>query len=117
MFLEQLIPIIAVAGFWVAVIVFVYMFFTSRNRIRMALIERDKDAGIFRKSRDRSLALRNGLVGVMVGVGLLLGYQLEQMGVTAFVAYLSMVFIFGGIGLIGYYVYAQKNLAEEREIV
>lgn len=84
----------------------------------MALIERDKDAGIFRKSRDRSLALRNGLVGIMVGVGLLLGYQLEQIGVTPFVAYLSMVFIFGGLGLVGYYLYAQKNLPEEeREIV
>ena len=83
----------------------------------MALIERDKDAGIFRKSRDRSLALRNGLVGVMVGIGLLLGYQLEQTGMPSFVAYLSMVFIFGGVGLIGYYLYAQKHLPEEREIV
>jgi hypothetical protein len=117
MFFEELIPIIAVAGFWTAVIVFVYMYFTSRNRIRMALIERDKDAGIFRKTRDRSLALRNGLVGVMVGVGILLGYQLEQLGVTPFVAYLSMVFIFGGLGLIAYYLYAQKKLPEEREIV
>lgn len=117
MFLEELIPIIAVAGFWTSVIVFVYMFFTSRNRIRMALIERDKDAGIFRKTRDLSLALRNGLVCVMVGVGILLGYQLEQLGVPPFVAYLSMVFIFGGLGLIAYYLYAQKKLPEEREIV
>lgn len=111
---EVLIPILAIISFHAAVIVFIYMFFTSRNRIRMALIEQGKDAGIFRKDFRTITALRNGMVGLMGGVGLLLGYFLERTGVPGFVAYSSMVLIFGGLGLIGFYWYVKsRGIAEE----
>lgn len=110
---EVLIPIIAIISFFSSIIIFVYMFFTYRSRIRMALIERDKDASIFRKTQDRSIALRNGIVAVMSGVGLILGYVLEMAGFPGFVAYLGMVLIFGGLGLISYYWYVSRQETSE----
>lgn len=113
---EVLIPILAIVGFFAAIIIFIYMFFTSRNRIRLALIDQGKDVSIFRKSSRRSLALRNGLVAVMVGAGLLIGYLLEKVGIPGFVAYTAMVLIFGGIGLVAYYFYERKRTAAEEMV-
>lgn len=113
---EVLIPILAIVGFFASIIITVYMFFTSRNRIRLALIDQGKDASIFRKSSHRNLALRNGLVAVMVGAGLLTGYLLEKVGMPGFVAYTAMVLIFGGLGLIGYYVYLRNQPAVEEMV-
>lgn len=113
---EFVIPVIAVAGFYAVLIVWIYLFFSSRNRIRMALIEQGKDASIFKVSNDRTLSLRNGLVAIMVGIGLILGYLLEEAGMSDFVAYLSMVLIMGGLGLVGFYTYARNRIPMEETV-
>ena len=113
---EVLIPILAIISSHTALIVFIYMFFTSRNRIRMALIEHGKDAGIFSKGFRTITALRNGIVGLMGGVGLLLGHFLEKAGVDGFIAYTSMLLIFGGLGLIIFYWYV-RNRGTVEELV
>jgi len=113
---EVLIPIIAIVGFFSSIIILVYMFFTSRSRIRLALIEQGQDASIFRKSNNRHIDLRNGMVALMVGTGLLIGYLLERAGLPGFVAYPAMVLILGGLGLIGYYLYLGNRVMEEEVI-
>lgn len=115
------IPIISVAGFYAAIIVWVYMHYTSRHRERMALIESGKDASIFKKpreKRDRSNALKYGLVGVMAGLGLVFGSFLQFAGIMEEeVASFSMLLLFGGLGLIIFYILMnnreQANGAEE----
>jgi len=85
-------------------------------RDRLALIEQGQDASIFRKSNNRHIDLRNGMVALMVGTGLLIGYLLERAGLPGFVAYPAMVLILGGLGLIGYYLYLGNRVMEEEVI-
>jgi len=101
---EVLIPLFAIIGNFMAIIIFIYFFFTSRHRERMALIESGRDASIFKRDRDpSSRSLKYGMVAVMSGLGLLIGSILERIGMAGEVAYFSMVLIFGGMGLVGYY--------------
>lgn len=116
------IPIISVAGFWAAVIFWVYMHYTSRHRERMALIESGKDASIFKvpkSKRDRSNALKYGLVGVMAGLGLVFSSFLQFAGVMEEeIASFAMLILFGGLGLIIFYIIAsnrEQNDGEQSE--
>ncbi len=116
------IPIISVAGFWAAVIFWVYMHYTSRHRERMALIETGKDASIFKvpkSKRDRSNALKYGLVGVMAGLGLVFSSFLQFAGVMEEeIASFAMLILFGGLGLIIFYIIAsnrEQNDGEQSE--
>ncbi|MCI5082509.1 MAG: hypothetical protein MRY78_12490 [Saprospiraceae bacterium] len=105
---ELLIPIFAVVGFFATNILLIYMFFSSRHKERMALLERDKDASIFHANGIAD-ALKFGMVAIMIGVGILLGYLLVQMGMPEEIAYFSMILILGGLGLLAYYFYASRN--------
>ena len=103
---ELLIPIFAIVGFFSAVIIFVYMYYSSRNRERMALIERDKDASIFQGQQNsrKTNPLKYGILGIMLGIGIFLGNILERIGIMDNESsYFSMILIMGGIGLTGFY--------------
>ncbi len=116
---ELLIPIFAVVGFFATNILLIYMFFSSRHKERMALLERDKDASIFHNN-GMADSLKFGMVAIMVGLGILLGHLLVQMGMPEEIAYFSMILILGGLGLLGYYFYAsrtQKNTNSNEEMV
>ena len=111
---EILIPIIAVGGFFTSVIVFVYMFFSSRHRERMALIESGKDASVFDSAkREGKSALKFGMVGVMAGIGLILGSMLDRFGMEEEVAYFSMILLMGGLGLVGFYFLTNSGKQEK----
>lgn len=102
--LEILIPLFAVIGNFMAIIIFIYFYFTSRHRERMALIESGRDASIFKRDKNPSTrSLKYGIVAVMAGLGLVVGTILDKLGMPEEVAYFSMVLIFGGIGLLAYY--------------
>ena len=107
--LALFIPIIAIISNFAAIIIWVYLYYTSRHRERMALIERGVDASIFKVNQDPTTALKYGIVLVLAGIGVLMGYLLESIGLPAFVAYFSMILIFSGTGLVGFYSYAQKK--------
>lgn len=112
---ELLVPIFGIVGTFSAVIVFVYMHYSSRNRERMALIEKDKDASIFSSNeRDKSNALKHGILGIMIGCGIFMGSLIERIGLLDGVAaYFSMILILGGIGLTGFYFLI--NLERKKE--
>ena len=84
------------------------MHYTSRHRERMALMETNKDASIFKKPKDksdRSTALKYGLVSVMAGLGLVFGSFLQFAGIMEEeIASFSMLLLFGGLGLIIFYI-------------
>ena len=106
--------IIAIVG---AFIMVVYLRrFT--NIERMAMIEKGVDPQFF-ESRKRSVntswSLRFALLLIGAGVGLLLGNLLDQAYYMEEVAYFSMLFICGGLGLAAAYVIEERKLKAEEK--
>lgn len=85
-----------------------------RRKERMALIEKGVDAPSFNSKTSRSvLALKLGLLFIGVAVGLLIGSVLvETTTLNDESAYFSMVFLFGGIGLVLSHFLEKKELKE-----
>lgn len=107
------IPIIAIIS---AIVMIIYLR-KYENDERMAMIEKGVDPALFnlKKQRSTSLPLRFSLLLIGVGTGLFIGYFLDVNFGMDEVAYFSMLFIFGGIGLGLAYIIEEKKLKEEKE--
>lgn len=80
------------------------------NIERMAIIEKGLSPDLFKKERNSSGALRAALLLIGGGVGILLGFWLDSTFAMEEVAYFSMIFIFGGLGLgIAYMIEEKKS--------
>jgi hypothetical protein len=109
--LGVLIPIIAIIG---AVIMIIYIR-RFENEERMAMIDKGLDPSLFAKrQRNSSGALRASLLLMGAGMGLLLGYFLDETFDMEQVGYFSMLLIFGGAGLGAAYVIEENKLKNER---
>lgn len=95
------------------------MFFTTRNSERLALIEKGADASLFKIGREtdqkRSLGqvfnvLKIGLFLVGGGLGVAAGFFLGTLGMDKGASYPSMILIFAGLGLVGYYLITRKKI-------
>jgi len=94
----------------------VYLVVTSRNRERMALIERGADPALFetKKRSGTSGIMKFGLFLFGVGLGIVVAYFLANGGMEDGAAYPSMIFVFGGLALIVAYLW-QRKLDKEDE--
>ena len=98
---EILIPI----SFFATVVLSLYFYFRARNRERMAMIEKGKDLDLSKmkfESGNRNWTLKLGLFMIGLAVGTLVG-NILAVNITSIeepIAYISMIFLFGGIGLI-----------------
>ena len=110
--LGVMIPIVALIGSFVMV-VYLRKF---ENLERMSMIEKGMDASIFRSPhfRNTSFPLRASLLLIGAGVGLLFGYWLDSVTHMEEVAYFSMLFIFGGIGLGLSYLIEERKSKENK---
>ncbi|MDX1666112.1 MAG: DUF6249 domain-containing protein [Saprospiraceae bacterium] len=106
--------ILAIIGVFGSIIIFIYMYFSSRNKERMALIESGQDANMLNSYRDRSSSLKYGLVAIMLGIGILAGNVLQNWGVHEETAFFSMILIFGGAGLLIYYLLMGRKDSTEK---
>lgn len=102
-------PFLVPVVFFIALAVVLYVFIQARHRERMAMIEKGFDASLLQgdiSSRTGKFgALKIGIVAIGVGVGLLAGSILEAATtLNDEVAYFSMIALFGGLGLIVYYL-------------
>lgn len=97
-----------------------YLYFSTRNKERLALIEKGADASIFVNSKKHSTApvwkvliLNLSLLLMGVGVGIFIASLLHyNFGVKDDVAYPGTIFLLAGIGLyIGFKM--TKNLDKE----
>jgi hypothetical protein len=91
-------------GFFASVVLVLYIYYTNRNKERMALIEKGADASLF-KARPRTLpafpTLKLGMFLVGIGVGILMGNIVETLTrLQPETAYFSMILLFGGASLI-----------------
>src|SRR6056297_2491106 len=85
-----------------------------RRKERLALIEKGVTASIFNKDADVSPSLKYGIFSIGIAIGFLMGeFLYKATTVNEGVAYLSMIFLFGGAALIVYYIIGRKNLRKE----
>lgn len=111
--LGVMIPIVAIIS------VFTMIIYLRRyeNTERMAMIEKGVDPSLFTKKQrgGTSGTLRAALLFIGAGVGLLIAYFLDRTYNMEEVAYFSMIFIFGGLGLGAAYLIEEKKIKEERQ--
>ncbi len=90
-----------------------YLFFTTRHRERLALIEKGADASLFKsvsKFRWSLLALFIGMLAVGVALGVITGAWINSASnIDEEIAYPAMIFLFGGVSLILYYFFIRKK--------
>ena len=111
----------AVVGVFVPIIIslgaFIMVIFLRRfekeERLKMIEHGMDPHSGVQKR---RGGGLKFALVAIGVGLGLLIGSILDSSGIVyEEVAYFSMAFIFGGLGLLGGYLLEAKKIKEEQE--
>lgn len=86
-------------GFFLALFAILYVYWTTRTRERLALIDKGADASIFRSGASRYALLKWGIFLIGAAIGVISGYALSR-AVNEVVAFFTMIFLFGGIGLI-----------------
>jgi len=110
---EILIPLIVFSS----IFGMVYVFLNTRNKERLALIEKGADASLFasKKNYKSNLTLKFGMLAVGIGVGILVASIMETYTVLdEEIAYPSMIFLFGGLFLIANAMIEKKDkVAEE----
>lgn len=111
----------AVVGVFVPIVIsigaFVMIVFLRQyeKEERLKMIEHGMDPHSGTQKR-RGGGLKFALVAIGVGIGLLVGNVLDSSGlVYEEVAYFSMSFLFGGIGLLVGYLIEAKKIKEEQE--
>ncbi len=110
-----LIPI----SFFLVVFAITYLHYSTRNKERMALIEKGADASIFVQGKTRRtpiwkiLILNIALILIGVGTAIFVGSFLSEIGVDSEVAYPGTIFLMAGIGLLTGFFVTKKMDKEE----
>ncbi len=95
-----------------------YVSVTTRNRERMALIDKGADASLFNTGKEgqvslfswNKLTLKLGMLFMGIGFGIIAGAILESMDVMPNGPdYVSMIFLFGGLSLVLFYLIDRKK--------
>ena len=85
-----------------------------RRKERLALIDKGLTAAIFNSESNVSPSLKYGIFFIGIAIGFLMGEILSKTTqMEEGIAYLSMIFLFGGLGLVVYYFIARKHVRKE----
>lgn len=111
--------VIVMVVFWAVLFGIAYLYFSTRNKERLALIEKGADASIFVKGRQftqpiwKVLILNLALLLMGIGAGVMLGGVLSDIGgVDWDIAMPGSIFFLAGTGLlIGFFL--TKNMDRE----
>lgn len=110
---ELLIPI----SFFLFIFGMVYLYFNTRNKERMALIEKGADASIFftgkKGSAMKIVILNLALVLMCVGIAIFIGSILVEIGLDSDVAYPGSIFLMSGVGLLAGFFLTKKLEKED----
>ncbi|PKQ45611.1 DUF6249 domain-containing protein [Confluentibacter flavum] len=112
--IEVLIPI----SFFLAIFGIVYLYLSTRNKERLALIEKGADASIFMGDKSnrspiwKVFLLNLALLLMAIGIGIFIASILENLGIQDDVAFSGAIFTMAGLGLfVGFNM--TKNLDKE----
>lgn len=102
--MEELAVLIVIFG---TIFGIAYLYFSTRNKERLALIEKGADASIFVKGRQKNAApfwkvliLNLSLLLIGIGLGVFFALILENaLGWSDDAIYPSMIFLMAGVGL------------------
>jgi hypothetical protein len=99
-------------SFFLALFAILYVYWTNRTRVRLALIEKGVDASIFKGNPQISRAnlLKWGIFLVGLSVGVITGYALSN-AINEVAAYFTMILFCGGASLIVAYWVSSKIAA------
>lgn len=92
-------------------IVVLVTYYRNKRMERMALISSGRDASIFKEeeSKTKLSSLKYGIFLVGLAIGFIVGDLMALAGsVTEWVAYISMIFLFGGVSLLVFHLIARK---------
>jgi hypothetical protein len=112
--METLIGFIA---FFATVFGIFYVYYVTRNKERLSLIEKGADASLFNTGKGRSpsvfnwnkVTLKTGMFLMGIALGIIAGSILAYNNILYDgAAYTSMIFFFGGLSLVIYYLIDRK---------
>jgi len=92
---EILIPI----SFFLTIFAILYVYWTTRSKERLALIEKDTNASIFKTNYSKYILLKWGIFLIALAVGVITGFALSNV-INEVAAFFTMILFFGGIGLL-----------------
>ena len=110
--------LLAFIAFFATVFGIMYVHYTTRNKERMALIEKGADASMFNTGKGNNrpaynwskVTLKIGMFFMGVAVGVIAGATLSYAGILYEGAnYPAMIFFFGGLSLVLFYLIERKN--------
>ena len=110
--------LIAFIALFATVFGIMYVHYTTRNKERMALIEKGADASLFNTGKEgknifnwNKFTLKIGMFLTGIGLGIIAGAILESSAVfpSEEAGYFSMILIFGGLALVLFYLIDRKN--------
>ena len=88
-----------------------YITITTRNKERLALIEKGASPELFKAKAGTNSGyaiFKLGLFFVGVALGILAGYFLSEGGMNEVTAYFAMIFLFGGLALVASFFLQKK---------
>ena len=109
MFVEILVPFI----FFATVFGVLYTFLTTRNKERLAMIEKGADPKIFAQRRSR-IGIKLGLLAMGIAIGVLMGQMIRHLtSMDEEPATFSMIFLWAGAGLVLEHFLAKKEESKD----
>ena len=99
-------------GFFLAIFAILYVYWTTRTKERLALVEKGMDAGIFKGACSQLALVKWGIFLVAIGVGVVAGFGLANI-MNEVVAFFTAILICGGVGLIIAYVVTNTLMNKE----
>lgn len=109
--------LIAFIAFFAMIFGVMYMFYTTRNKERMALIEKGADASLFNTGKTANpfinwskFTLKIGMLAMGIAAGILIAAVMSQTSsIDEDSLYSSMIFLFGGLSLVLFYVIDRRT--------
>lgn len=106
--------LVAFIAFFATVFGIMYVFYTTRNKERLALIDKGAEASLFNTGKVSTfswgkLSLKLGMLSIGIALGILIGELLSStVNLDEDVSFSSMIFLFGGLALVMFYLVDRK---------